>query len=118
MIELIESPLIAFCGQDLFSLASSMLFLILAAHRFVLVILGHPTRSTRNAPGYSAAGLSALPVRKEAMMFRHPHYLDIPWNIHWHTEAHARHRHVWWLVGILVLIALLLIGVRAVGGEF
>jgi hypothetical protein len=52
------------------------------------------------------------------MMFRHPHYLDIPWEIHWHTGPHARHRHVWWLIGGLVLIALLLIGVRAVGGEF
>jgi hypothetical protein len=51
-------------------------------------------------------------------MFRHPHYLDIPWDIHWHTDARVRHRHVWWLVGALVLIALLLIGVRAVGGEF
>ncbi|MCS6291498.1 MAG: hypothetical protein H8J66_00365 [Nitrospira sp.] len=52
------------------------------------------------------------------MMFRHPHYLDIPWDIHWHQDAQTRHRHVWWLVGVLVLIALLLIGVRAVGGEF
>jgi hypothetical protein len=51
-------------------------------------------------------------------MFRHPHYLDIPWDIHWQTEAHPRHRHAWWLVGVLVLIALLLIGVRAVGGAF
>ncbi|NOS79171.1 MAG: hypothetical protein HOP35_14625 [Nitrospira sp.] len=51
-------------------------------------------------------------------MFRHPHYLDIPWNIHWHTDTHSHHRHVWWLIGAVVLIALLLIGVRAVGGEF
>lgn len=51
-------------------------------------------------------------------MFRHPHYLDIPWEIHWHPGPHTRHRHVWWLIGVLVLIALLLIGVRAVGGEF
>jgi hypothetical protein len=52
------------------------------------------------------------------MMFRHPHYLDIPWDIHWHTGSHARHRHLWWLIGGLVLIALLLIGVHAAGGEF
>ncbi|MDP3091417.1 MAG: hypothetical protein Q8N04_12105 [Nitrospira sp.] len=51
-------------------------------------------------------------------MFRHPRYLDIPWDIHWHTDVHPRHRHLWWLIGVLVLIALLLIGVRAVGGEF
>ncbi len=51
-------------------------------------------------------------------MFRHPHYLDIPWDIHWQTEAQAHHRRVWWLIGALVLIALLLIGVRAAGGAF
>ncbi len=51
-------------------------------------------------------------------MFRHPHYLDIPWDIHWHTEAHARHRHLWWLIGAVVLIALFLVGVRALGGSF
>mgnify|MGYP003381279303 FL=1 len=51
-------------------------------------------------------------------MFRHPHYLDIPWDIHWHTEQHGRHRHLWWLIGGLVLVTLLLVGVRAVGGEF
>lgn len=51
-------------------------------------------------------------------MFRHPHYLDIPWDIHWHTGAQTRHRHLWWLIGVLVLMALLLIGVRAVGGDF
>ena len=49
-------------------------------------------------------------------MFRHPHYLDIPWDIHWHTDTQAPHRHLWWLIGAVVLIALLLIGVRAVGG--
>lgn len=57
-------------------------------------------------------------IRKEAIMFRHPHYLDIPWDIHWQTEQHGRHRHLWWLIGGLVLVALLLVGVRAVGGEF
>ncbi len=51
-------------------------------------------------------------------MFRHPHYLHIPWDIHWHTEPHGRHRPLWWLIGGLVLVALLLIGVRAVGGAF
>lgn len=51
-------------------------------------------------------------------MFRHPHYLDIPWHIHWHAETPARHRLLWWLIGAVVVIALLLIGVRAVGGVF
>ena len=49
-------------------------------------------------------------------MFRHPHYLEIPWDIHWHTEPHGHHHRAWWLIGGLVLIALLLIGVRAAGG--
>lgn len=51
-------------------------------------------------------------------MFRHPHYLEIPWDVHWQREPQAHHRHLWWLVGALVLVGLLLIGVRAAGGEF
>ena len=51
-------------------------------------------------------------------MFRHLHYLDIPWDVHWHIGTHARHRHLWWLIGGLVLIGLLLIGVHAAGGGF
>lgn len=48
-------------------------------------------------------------------MFRHPHYLEIPWNIHWHADPQAGHRHLWWLIAGLVVIALLGIGVRAAG---
>ena len=51
-------------------------------------------------------------------MFRHPHYVEIPWNIHWRLEPQTRHRHLWRLIGGVVLIALLLIGVRAAGGGF
>lgn len=50
-------------------------------------------------------------------MFRHPHYLEVPWDIHWHAEPHRHHRHLWWLIAGVVLVALFLIGVRAAGGE-
>lgn len=48
-------------------------------------------------------------------MLRHPHYLEIPWEVHWHEEPHRKHRHLWLIAG-LVLLALLLIGVHAAGG--
>ena len=51
MIELIESPLIVFYWLDLFSLASSMLFLFLAVYRLIEVHHGDRTRSQRNSPG-------------------------------------------------------------------
>jgi hypothetical protein len=48
-------------------------------------------------------------------MLRHPHYLDVPWNIHWHgTPRH--HHQLWWLIAILVLLAMFLMGVRAMSG--
>jgi hypothetical protein len=49
-------------------------------------------------------------------MIRHPHYLEIPWNIHWHREAAARFPALWWLVAMLVALALFLIGVEGAGG--
>ena len=49
-------------------------------------------------------------------MFRHPHYLDIPWTVHWEAGQPGRHRHLWWLVAGLVLLALLLVGVGVTSG--
>jgi len=51
-------------------------------------------------------------------MLRPPHYLNIPWHIQWHRNMQTcrRQRHVWRLVVTLLLIALLMIGVRVVGG--
>ena len=34
-------------------------------------------------------------------MFRHPRYLDIPWEIHWHPEG-ASHHHRWLMVLVIV----------------
>ncbi len=47
-------------------------------------------------------------------MFRHPRYLDIPWEIHWHPED-AFHRHRW-LMLFVILATLLLIGVGVTSG--
>jgi hypothetical protein len=43
-------------------------------------------------------------------MVHHPHYLELPWDIHWRPAA--RHRlHLWWLMTLLVLLAIFMIGV-------
>jgi hypothetical protein len=47
-------------------------------------------------------------------MFRHPYYLEIPWNLHW-QGLHKYHHHLWWLVAALTLIAIFLIGVGVTG---
>lgn len=49
-------------------------------------------------------------------MFRHPHYLEIPWDIHWEHETGKPHHHLWWLIAALVVLAMFLIGVEVVGG--
>lgn len=49
-------------------------------------------------------------------MIRHPHYLDIPWVIHWEQEREGHHRHLWWLVVALVVLAMFLIGVGVTSG--
>jgi hypothetical protein len=52
---------------------------------------------------------------KEDIMFRHPRYVDIPWEVHWNqTEAGPRH-HLWLMV-ILILMAMFLIGVGVTSG--
>jgi hypothetical protein len=49
-------------------------------------------------------------------MSRHPHYLDIPWEIHWEHEGGSRHHHLWWLVALIVILAMFLIGVGVTAG--
>ncbi|HET8721757.1 MAG TPA: hypothetical protein VFM24_06995 [Nitrospira sp.] len=41
-------------------------------------------------------------------MLRHPHYLELPWDLHW-SRSVGRRRHVWWLLALLVLLALLMV---------
>ncbi|HJT20828.1 MAG TPA: hypothetical protein VJ746_10175 [Nitrospira sp.] len=49
-------------------------------------------------------------------MIRHPHYLELPWDIHWHGGTTAAHRHLWWLIAALVLAAIFMIGVGVTSG--
>jgi len=49
-------------------------------------------------------------------MFRHPHYLEVPWDMHGHHETTEPHRHLWWLIALLVLLAMFLIGVGITSG--
>ncbi len=49
-------------------------------------------------------------------MIRHPHYLEIPWSLHWHDEPHTVHHHLWWLIAALTILAIFLIGVGVTSG--
>lgn len=49
-------------------------------------------------------------------MFRHPHYLEVPWDIQWERVTTGPHRHFWWLIAVLVLVAMFLIGVGVTNG--
>jgi hypothetical protein len=49
-------------------------------------------------------------------MFRHPPYLEVPWDTHEHRAVGGSHRHLWWLIAILVLFAMFLIGVGVTSG--
>jgi len=49
-------------------------------------------------------------------MFRHPHYLELPWDVQGHRTTTGPHRHLWWLIALLVLLAMFLIGVGATYG--
>jgi hypothetical protein len=49
-------------------------------------------------------------------MFKHPHYLEIPWDIQEHPGTTEPHRHLWWLIALLVLLAMFLIGVGVTYG--
>ncbi len=49
-------------------------------------------------------------------MLRHPHYLELLWDIHGQRTTTEHHRHLWWLVALLVLLAMFLIGVGVTHG--
>jgi hypothetical protein len=49
-------------------------------------------------------------------MFRHPRYLEIPWEIHWRPELQDHHH--WWLILLVILAAMFLIGVGVTSGLF
>jgi hypothetical protein len=49
-------------------------------------------------------------------MFKHPHYLEVPWDIQGHPVTPGPHRHLWWLIALLVLSAMLLTGVGVTYG--
>lgn len=42
-------------------------------------------------------------------MIRHPHYLELPWEIHWYPDV-RRHRAPWWLIMLLLVLAMFMIG--------
>ena len=48
-------------------------------------------------------------------MFRHPRYLEIPWEMHWDRSEAGPHHHLLLMV-ILVLMVMLLIGVGVTSG--
>ena len=48
-------------------------------------------------------------------MLRHPHYLELPWDIH-RQRTTTEHHHLWWLIALLVLLAMFLIGVGVTQG--
>jgi hypothetical protein len=54
----------------------------------------------------------------EEMMFRHPRYLEIPWELHWERrdkkDGGAHHHPL--LTLIVILLAMLLIGVGVTSG--
>ena len=50
------------------------------------------------------------------MMLRHPNYLEVPWDIHGYHESTGPHRHLWWLIALVVMLAMFLIGVGVTSG--
>ena len=49
-------------------------------------------------------------------MFRHPRYLEIPWEMHWDQKEAGTHHHHLLLTLILILVAMFLIGVSVTSG--
>jgi hypothetical protein len=49
-------------------------------------------------------------------MLRHPHYLDIPWEMHWRREPHGHHERLWWWVMAATLLAMFFAGGGVLGG--
>jgi hypothetical protein len=49
-------------------------------------------------------------------MIRHPRYLEIPWDVHWHQGESVPHRHLRQLMIILTLLVMFLIGIGVTSG--
>ncbi len=49
-------------------------------------------------------------------MIRHPHYLEVPRDIHWYHDTTERHCHQWGLIEALVPLEMFLIGVGVTSG--
>jgi hypothetical protein len=49
-------------------------------------------------------------------MIRHPRYLEIPWDVHWHQEETGTHRHAWELILALIFLVTFLIAVAVTTG--
>jgi hypothetical protein len=47
-------------------------------------------------------------------VFKHPRYLDIPWEMHWHPDNAPGHH--WRLILLMIVAALFLIGVGVTSG--
>lgn len=48
-------------------------------------------------------------------MFRHPRYLEIPWDVHWDHRESEPHHHLLFML-ILIFMAMFLIGVGVTSG--
>ena len=48
-------------------------------------------------------------------MFRHPRYLEIPWDVHWNEKESGSQHHLL-LMLIVILMAMFLIGVGVTSG--
>jgi hypothetical protein len=60
-----------------------------------------------------ARPVPAMP-RMRHVMIRHPHYLELPWEIHWYPDV-RQHRPPWWLIMLLLVLAMLMIGAGVTG---
>jgi hypothetical protein len=49
-------------------------------------------------------------------MFRHPHYLEVPWDMHGHHESTGPQRHLWRVIALVVMLAMFLIDVEVTSG--
>ena len=62
------------------------------------------------------SGHSGSQTKKELVMVGHPRYLELRWDMRWYP-AGSRYRHAWWLILLLVLLAIVMIGSGAASGK-
>ena len=74
-------------------------------------MIRHGQIALQPGPGHSGSQ-----TKRELVMVGHPRYLELPWDMHW-CPAGSRHRHAWWLILLLVLLAIVMIGSGAASGE-